>query len=542
MDGLPYCKSREVIMKYGPRIWALSCSLVILGVTGDSALAADAKRPNILVILADDLGFSDLSCYGGEVQTPNLDKLAANGLRFTQFYNTARCWPSRAALLTGYYAQQVNRDPPGRRPPWAALAPELLKSAGYHSYHSGKWHIDGPVRRGGFERSYLVVDQDRYFGPRNHQLDDVPLPQPQPPDGYYATRAIAQHALDWLVEHQTRHPGAPFFLYLAFTCPHFPLQALPEDIARYRGRFADGWDVLRQRRLDRMRGPGIVNCELSVRTPGVPAWESLAAAQKEAWQWRMTIHAAMVDRMDQEIGRVLEQLRKSGQWDNTLILFCSDNGASAERLVRGDGNDPAAAPGSARTFLCLEPPWANLANAPLRKSKIFTHEGGISTPLIVHWPAGVPAHGELRHTPGHFVDVVPTLLELAGAAAPPTWNGAQRPPMPGRSLVRAFGNDVTIERDFLFFKHEANRALRVGDWKIVASGPGALWELYDLAKDRCEMRDLAVRRPEKVQELAAQWAQHDEEFRKQGATGAPLPRRRDGSAQAPARKPNVVIK
>jgi arylsulfatase len=230
--------------------------------------------------------------------------------------------------------------------------------------------------------------------------------------------------------------------------------------------------------------------------------------------------------MDQEIGSVLGQVRLMGQWDNTLILFCSDNGASAERLVRGDGHDPAAPPGSAKTFLCLEPPWANLANAPLRKSKIFTHEGGISTPLIVHWPASVKSRGELRHTPGHFVDVVPTLLELAGVSAPTTWNGEKRPPLPGRSLVRAFEKDVSVERDCLFFKHEGNRALRVGDWKIVASGAGAPWELYDLAKDRAESHDLAGRHPEKVKELAALWAQRDDEFRRQGATGKPLPARR----------------
>jgi arylsulfatase len=514
---------REFFSKSMLSIWpAALASFVGLLVGPDAVAAAEPSRPNVIVILADDLGFSDIGCYGGEVRTPNLDKLAANGLRFTQFYNTARCWPSRAALLTGYYAQQVNRDPPGRRPKWAALLPELLKSAGYRSYHSGKWHIDGPVRKGGFERSYLVVDQDRYFGPRNHQLDDTPLPQPKPVDGYYATVAIAQHAIDWLAEHNAKLRDEPFFLYLAFTCPHFPLQALPEDIARYRGRFKEGWDSLRQQRLERMRRLGIVTCELSARTPGVPAWYSLTAEDQDAWQWRMTVHAAMVDRMDQEIGRVLDRLRSMGQWDNTLILFCSDNGASAERLVRGDGHDPAAPPGSAKTFMCLEPPWANLANAPLRKSKIFTHEGGISTPLIAHWPAGIKAYGELRHTPGHFVDLVPTLLDLAGIRAPATWNGEQRPPLPGRSLVPAFAKDVVIERDFLFFKHEGNRALRVGDWKIVASGAAAPWELYDLGKDRSESHDLAAQHSDRVKELADTWIRHDEEFRKQGAMGAPL--------------------
>jgi arylsulfatase len=503
---------------------ALTASLALLVNLAAVSPARAAAKPNVLIILADDLGFSDLGCYGGEMQTPNLDRLAADGLRFTQFYNTARCWPSRAALLTGYYAQQVNRDPPGARPKWAALLPDLLRSANYRSYHAGKWHVDGPVLKGGFARSYLVVDQDRYFSPRNHQLDDRPLPQPKLDDGYYATTAIAQHARDFLAEHAVQHKEEPFFLYLAFTCPHFPLQAPAEDVARYRGRFQEGWDVLRQRRLERMRQLGIVTCELSARTPGVPAWDSLSADEKAGWERRMEVHAAMVDRMDREIGPVLEQIRQMGQWDSTLILFCSDNGASAERLVRGDGHDSAAPAGSAKTFQCLEPPWANLANAPLRKSKIFTHEGGISTPLIVHWPAGVPARGELRHTPGHFVDLAPTLLELAGAAAPAQWNGEARPRWPGRSLVPALARDVTVARDLLFFKHQGNRALRVGDWKIVASGPESPWELYNLAEDRAEMHELAAQQPERVKELADVWTRHDEEFHKQGATGAPLPR------------------
>jgi arylsulfatase len=426
--------------------------------------------------------------------------------------------------LTGYYAQQVNRDPQGLRPKWAALLPDLLRHSGYRSYHSGKWHVDGPVLRGGFEHSYLVVDQDRHFSPRNHQLDDTPLPQPKPEDGYYATTAIAQHAIGWLDEHEAKHRGEPFFLYLAFTVPHFPLMAPQEDIARYRGRFSEGWDALRARRLGRMKAFGIVDCELSERTPGVPAWETLSAGEKDAWEWRMAIHAAMVDRMDHEIGRVLEALRKGGRWENTLILFASDNGASAERLVRGDGHDPKAPPGSSRSYLCLEPPWANLANAPLRKSKIFTHEGGISTPLIVHWPAGVPARGELRHTPGHLVDIVPTLLELIGATAPSSFRGEARPPLAGRSLVPALAGDARIDRDAIFFKHQGNRGLRLGDWKIVASGPDAPWELYNLANDRAEMHDLAAVQPERVKELAAVWSRRDEEYRQQGATGAPLPK------------------
>ncbi len=485
---------------------------------------AQESKPNVLIILADDLGYSDLGCYGGEIETPNLDRLAERGLRFSQFYNTARCWPSRAALLSGYYAQQVNRDPQGERPKWAVLLPELLKSASYRAYHAGKWHVDGPVLNAGFDRSYLVVDQDRHFSPRNHQLNDQPLPQPSLSDGYYATTAIAQHAARWLAEHQAEYRSQPFFLYLAFTSPHFPLHAPAEDVARYKGRFRDGWDALRVRRHQRLRRMGLVNCELSDRHPDVPAWASLSAEEQAAWQGRMEVHAAMIDRMDREIGRVFEQLKATGQWDNTLVLFMSDNGASAERLVRGDGHDATADLGSAKTYQCLEPTWANLANTPLRKSKIFVHEGGISTPLIVHWPAGIHAEGELRHSPAHLIDVVPTLLQVAELKAPSVANGEARPDLPGKSLMPAFARDEPIERECLFFKHEGNRALRVGDWKIVASGANSNWELYDLSTDRSESLDLANQHPERVKKLAQLWTERDAEFARQGATGAPLPR------------------
>ncbi len=510
-----------------PRFVRVSLIALVLVTLGISAFArAQDAKPNVLIILADDLGYSDLGCYGGEIETPSLDRLAQRGLRFSQFYNTARCWPSRAALLSGYYAQQVNRDPQGLRPQWAVLLPELLKTANYRAYHSGKWHVDGPVLKAGFERSYLVVDQDRYFSPKNHQLDDQPLPQPTPADGYYATTAIAAHATKWLAHHQTEHRDAPFFLYLAFTSPHFPLHALPEDIAKYKGRFREGWDVLRQKRHQRMRQMGLVDCELSARTPGVPEWSSLSAEDRALFEGRMETHAAMVDRMDREIGRVFEQLKAMGQWDNTLIMFLSDNGASAERILRGDGHDPTAPLGSAKTYQCLEPGWANLANAPLRKSKIFVHEGGISTPLIVHWPAGIHAEGELRHSPAHLIDIVPTLLHVADVKSPATANGEQRPALPGHSLLPAFARDERIERDCLFFKHEDNRALRVGDWKIVASGASAEWELYDLSKDRAEQHDLARQQPDRVAALAKLWAERNVEFAQQGATGQPLQKRK----------------
>ncbi len=529
-----------------PTLWSAWIGLVAAAVCAPFAPAAEvaARRPNVVIFLADDLGFSDLGCYGGEIATPNLDKLAASGLRFSSFYNTSRCWSSRAALLTGYYPQQVNRDPQGQRPVWAALLPELLKPAGYRSYHSGKWHVDGPVLAGGFDRSYHLEDPNHNFSPTDHRLDDHPMPRPTPEEAYYSTRFIATRSVDWLTEHEAEHRSEPFFLYVAFTSPHFPLQALPEDIARYRDRYKGGWDQIRRERWERQRTLGLLDGELSPLDattapnwnpseavlrqkigPGevgraVP-WNSLTPEQQDFQAGKMAIHAAMVDRMDQEIGRVLAKLEAIGHRDDTLILFGSDNGASAEQLIRGDGHDPAAPPGSAKTFLGLGPGWSTASNTPFRLHKSWVHEGGIATPFIASWPGGIAARGELRHTPAHLVDVLPTLLDLAGIPAPPTRGGESRPPLAGRSLVPALGSDARIERDFLYFKHVGHRALRVGDWKLVAVKDGP-WELYDLAHDRIELHDLAAARPEQVRELADIWGRQDEEYRLQGATGKPL--------------------
>lgn len=501
------------------------------------------RRPNILVVLADDMGYSDAGCYGGEIQTPTLDRLAQNGLRFTQFYNTGRCWPSRAALLTGFYAQQVNRDPARTRPPWARLLPDYLKPLGYRSYHSGKWHVDGKVLAGGFDRSYSINDHDRNFNPREHTLDDKPLPPVAPGTGYYSTTAIAQHAIDMLSEHEKEHRDQPFFLYLAYIAPHFPLQALPEDIEKCKDRYRAGWDALREERHARLKKMGIVDCALSKLDPDIVpswnlppeqlrekigpgevaravSWKELTEEQKEFQSVKMSIHAAMIHRIDIETGRVLEQLRGMKALENTLILFLSDNGASAEQLIRGDRHDPTAPPGSARSFLCLGPGWSSAANTPFRLHKSWVHEGGISTPLIVHWPAGLKAHGELRHTPGHLVDLLPTLLEITGGKPLEAWEGKPLPILPGRSLKAAFEADVPIPHDFIFFQHEGNQAIRIGDFKLV-SRKKQPWELYDFRTDRCEMDDQAARSPEKVAELSDRWKVLAEKYRLQGG-GPPV--------------------
>ena len=515
----------------------------IAGLASDCTTPMAGTKPNIVVIVADDMGFSDAGCYGGEIQTPNLDRMANSGLRFTSFYNTARCWSSRASLLTGYYAQQVRRDElpgvgggvNGKRPTWALLLPDMLRPAGYRSYHSGKWHVDGPVLAGGFDHSYCVNDFDRYFNPKEHTLDDQPLPPVKPNSGYYNTTAIAQHAIDMLAGHQAGHPGQPFFLYLAFLSPHYPLHALPEDIAQYKDRYRAGWDALRQERYDRMKKLGITQCALSHLDPDIiprwnlpeaelrdkigpgeaghaVPWNDLTDQQKEFQPIKMTLHAAMIHRMDLEIGRVVGQLKKMGVLDNTVIFFLSDNGASAEQIIRGDGHDRKAAPGSAGTFLSIGPGWSSAANTPFRLHKSWVHEGGISTPLIVQWPGGISARGELRHNPGHLIDLAPTILELAGAKWPQTVNGVAVPPPPGKSLVPVFTHDGSVAHDYFWWFHDGNRAIRVGDWKLVADHEKP-FELYDLSTDRCESHNLAAELPDKAKALEEAWTRHMEEFR-----------------------------
>jgi arylsulfatase len=516
--------------------------LAALSVVQLGSAAAGPSKPNILLILADDMGFSDAGCYGGEISTPNLDRLAGEGLRFTQFYNTARCWPSRAAVLTGYYAQQIRRDAmpgvpgggKGARPAWARLLPEMLRPLGYRSYHSGKWHIDGQPLANGFDHSYVLDDHNRNFAPKNLSEDDKKLPPVEPGAGYYTSTAFADHAIRCLKEHAEKYPDRPFFQHLTFTVPHFPLQAPPEDIARYRDKYLKGWDVLREERFERQKEAGIVNCALSAleREVGPPyafpadvaklgpgeinrplPWTELTTQQREFQAAKMAIHAAMVDRMDQEIGRVLAQIQAMGASENTLVMFLSDNGASAEIMVRGDGHDPNAAPGSAGSFLCLGPGFSSAANTPFRRHKTWVHEGGISTPFIVRWPKGIPARGELRRDPGHLIDLVPTILEIVGARPLETWEGKPVPPSPGRSLVPAFARDGTVAHNSLWWFHEGNRALRAGDWKIVAAGADSVWELYDLKTDRAESNNLAAKMPDKVAELAAVWTKQADEFR-----------------------------
>lgn len=508
------------------------------------------RAPHVVLILADDLGYSDLGCYGSEIRTPNLDRLAAEGLRFTQMYSTGRCWPSRSALMTGYYAQQIRMDPPqGRVPAWTRFMPQQLKPLGYRCYESGKWHISGAPRvvaDAGFDHAYWLPGSDDHFAAPKHALDDKPLPPIKSGKGYYSSIAIADHAIDFLKEHQSEHRNAPFMLYLAFTAPHFPLQALPDDIACCRGRYDQGWDEIRRQRYARQKELGLITCDLSPMDPtSVPdwnlteaqlrknmgagevghavPWKALTEEQKKFQAKKMEVHAAMIERMDTEIGRVLEQVQRMGALDNTLVLFVSDNGASAEQIIRGNGHDPQAEVGSAGCYVGMGPGWASVGNTPFRLYKSWSHEGGISSPCIVRWPAGIKARGEFRSDPCHFIDVLPTIMAAAGSQ-PRLAEGA--PVLPGLSLLPAF-TDGRVVHDDIFFRHHASNAvtnsgLRMGDFKIVRAGEKTPWSLFDLAHDRSELHDLAQTQPDRVRHMANVWERHYKEFQENAGPVNPL--------------------
>lgn len=488
------------------------------------------KKPNFLVIVADDMGFSDAGCYGGEISTPNLDALAANGVRFMQHYSTGRCWPSRACIMTGNYYQQVPKVSHGKLPDWGRPAPHYLRPLGYRSYHSGKWHVNQfpwPVAHGGFDQSYYIRDYDRNFAVKQHSLNDEPLPPVEAGSGYYSSTAIAERAITFLRQHAAAHAQSPFLMYLAFIAPHFPLHAPAADIAFYRGKYDEGWDAIREQRMERLKAEKIVDCALSPRQPRTrPKWnlsaEELAeyighgeAAKALCWQnltpvqqafqaRKMEIHAAMIHRLDREAGRVIAQIKAMGQWENTVTLFVSDNGASAEQIIRGDGHDKKSTPGTGASYLCLGPGWSTAANTPFRYHKSWVHEGGVASPLIVHWPDGIRARGELRHAPSHFVDILPTMLEWAGQKVDPAWKNPNSPPLAGVSLVRAIRENRDPERDYIFFRHIGHRALRMGKWKLVAVHHGK-WELYDMESDRSELHNLARKYPERVKQMAETW-------------------------------------
>ncbi len=498
-----------------------------------ACMAETSTRPNILVLLADDLGYSDLGCFGGEIETPVLDSLAADGVRLTHFYNTGRCCPSRASLLTGQYPHRVglghmagnNLGQPGyqgRISEQAITIAENLSQSGYRTFMAGKWHLgtDDPTQHG-FEQFYgTLVSAKRFFDP-NHLLrkPDGEKSRSYTQGSFYATDAVTDHALDFL-EMARLTPTRPFFLYVAYNAPHFPLQAPPDLIEKYSKRYAAGWDQLRVQRLEQMKRKRIIpdQTQLSQRSRWTnygetasgsnPEWDSLPQKRREDLARRMAIYAAMVDRMDQQIGRIIKRLKDSNQLSNTLILFTSDNGACFEwdpfgfDIVSSNQNILHEGPaiekmGSIGTFHSLGSGWANACNTPWRLYKHFNHEGGIASPAIIHWPKGLAlTGGSIQTQPTHLIDVFPTAL----AAAQAQYSGGQ--PLPGRDLILQL-QEPSADR-MLFFEHQGNRAVRQGHWKLVALDD-APWELYDLRVDRIESIDLAARLPNKVKELDTAW-------------------------------------
>ena len=543
----------------------LLSNLAALGTLAGLATQAWAQqdaRPNIIVILADDLGYSDLGCYGGEIHTPNLDRLAREGLRFNSFYNAGRSCPTRASLLTGLYPHQAgigrmtfNDSLPGYRGQLTdngVTLAEVMKEAGYQTGMVGKWHVAEtplrsdqrqwlahqvyheefadkacyPVNRG-FEDFYgIIYGVADYFDP--FSLVDGETPVRNVPKDYYITCALSDSAVSYVNRYARQ--DKPFFLYLAYTAPHWPLHALPRDIEKYKDTYKDGWDVVRQRRYERMKQWGLFPGADHFLSPRQHP-DRWADNPTKEWDARaMAVHAAMVDRMDQGIGQLLDALQENGELDNTLILFLSDNGCSNEvcqNYSEGENDRPdmtrlgekivyprqkEVLPGSEQTYASIGPIWANVANTPFRFWKAKSYEGGVNTPCIAFWPKGMKAQkGSVTSQRAHVIDIMATCVELGQAVYPATCHGKPIRPMEGRSLVPVFQGKVREPHDYLGFEHFNEKALISKDgWKIVQPGKNAAWELYNLNEDPTELHDVATRYPKKLEQLVkayAQWAE-----------------------------------
>jgi len=504
-------------------------------------------RPNIVLILNDDMGYSDIGCYGGEVQTPTLDRLASGGLRFSQFYNTARCSPSRASLLTGLHPHQTGigiltydsgpEGYAGNLNQQCVTIAEVLKSGGYRTCMSGKWHVSSnllrptdswPMQRGFDEFYGTIIGAGSFYDPNTLTRGNANVEhEARERDDFFYTDAISDEAVRMIREHHAKHGDQPLFQYVAYTAPHWPLHAHEEDIAKYKGRFDKGWDTLRAERLERLVRAGILadHWKLTERDPTQPPWQQ---AQDKQWLLRcMEVYAAQIDRMDQGIGRIVLALEETGRLDDTLIIFLADNGACAEDIPEGVpidelveklmiarshtrsgapvrfGNQPGISPGPEDTYQSYGTAWANLSNTPFRLYKHWIHEGGISTPLIFHWPKGIREQGAVRHTPGYLPDIMATVLDVTGIDYPAQRDGQAIAALEGHALTPAFERD-DLQRPPMFWEHEGNAAVRMGRWKLVRKYPGA-WELYDMERDRTETNDLAAQHPERVAEMAAQY-------------------------------------
>ena len=499
----------------------LVATLLLLGPSVLEA-APDRTRPNIILIMVDDMGYSDIGCYGGEVKTPNLDQLAENGLRFTQFYNTAKCHTTRAELLTGNYAYAIGDHAMEH----GATFGEVLREVGYRTIISGKWHQRPLPTTRGFDRYYGLADGCcNFFNPgvrartgeglpgrkgksrvRRWAIEDeVIMGYTNPAEDFYTTDAFTDYAIDRLVEYKGE--DKPFLLYLPYTAPHYPLHAWPKDIAKYRGKYMVGWDEIRQRRVIRMAKIGIIgpHHQLSPRAAG--AWDDLSEEEKDSEDLKMAVYAAMIDRVDQNLGRLFTKVRELGKWENTLVMFLTDNGACPEQ----PNTTPGIAPGPVESYRTISVGWANASNTPYRKFKSTDYEGGIRTPFIAHWP-GMIEKG-ITHQVGHIVDVSATFREITGAAYPRTVAGKTTKRPVGRSLLPIFRGENREPHEVLFWHFNRANAVRMQNLKAVRQG-GGKWELYDLEKDPTELNNLASRRPSKVAELAASWADWEKACRK----------------------------
>lgn len=475
----------------------LIVSLVLSIMMPGSALASEPPRPNMIVVMLDDLGFADLGCYGAEIETPHIDRLARQGLRFSQFYNTAKCESSRVCLLSGLYTYQAGYRALDR----AVTFAELLREAGYFTAMSGKWHLESEPTERGFQHyfGHLSGATNFFTGDDTFRLDGQAWSEFD--EDFYTTDAFTDYAIRYVDQAVDRQQ--PFFVYIAHNAPHYPLQAPEADVMKYRGRYRIGWDQLRQDRYQRQVAMGMIDTRwaLSPRPDYLPAWDSLNEQQQDWEDFRMAAFAAMVDRVDQNMGRLVQHLADRDLLENTLILLFSDNGACPFERTRGD----QYMPWDPRSYWTYDVGWAHAGNTPFRWYKQNQHEGGIASPLIAHWPQGLRTEpGAITHQPAHLIDILPTLVELAGAEYPEQFAGRAITPVQGRSLVPIFQGEQRIGHEWLYFQFSDNRALRRGDWKIV-SARGGPWELYDLAADRTELNDLADQHPDKVQELAQQW-------------------------------------
>ena len=546
-----------------PRIFILSIlAWTLSSCSGDQHVITEAP-PNIILIMGDDMGYSDLGCYGGEIRTPHLDALAAGGLRFTQFYNAARCCPTRASLLTGLYPQQAgvghmvdDRGTPayaGDLSHRAVTIAEALKSAGYATYLSGKWHVtpynpEGSdktnwPRQRGFDRFFgMISGAGSFYDPRSLALDNDFV---APRDGFYSTTNFTDYAVERIEQHDTEDP---FFMYVAYMAPHWPMHVPSEDAAKYKGYYDDGWDVMRASRWERMKEMGLASkaWEMTPRDPFVQPW-SEDIPDKDWELANMEVYAAMTTVMDHGIGRIVQSLKDHDMYDNTLILFLQDNGACAEELdwvaplpqdTPALGTDEVQTkmipyktrdgqqvklmkdgwPGPSDGYTAYGLNWANASNTPFREYKHWVHEGGISTPLIAHWPAAIKDHGSFRSEPTHLIDIMATCLEVASVAYPESYSGHDIIPLEGKSLVPVFDNQ-SLEREAIYWEHEGNRAVRMGDWKLVSKASKKdsyrwdeeeqlgleHWELFDMDKDRTEMHDLAASHPDVVSKMADMW-------------------------------------